>query len=184
MATRKKKLSPVIELLQHVWDNSLLGTGHSWERLNQELRQILLSAIRVGYKFKLDDFRDVRARYNGGFWFGRDGEHGLGEQFYSAACKVDNLSACQSFENWVGRPPFILDGDRMHIGYELRIKTTEANNSFALRRGKVTSFSRPGLEGEPFVVVCVYPRDVMTWQRPEKVLKVYKPELKKRCFRV
>jgi len=58
-------------------------------------------------RFDLGDMRDLYARYDGGWWGVWPGPC---ERDYARAVAGGNLSAARSFEEWQGRPPFIVDG--------------------------------------------------------------------------
>lgn len=111
-----KNQSPARKLLQILWDNRMNGTGWSYERLNQGMRSALHLAIRMGMKFEPDDFIEIRKDFRGSRWFITDNDHSSGEGFYAAAVEVGNLSACQSFEKWKNRQPFMYEGKRLYHG--------------------------------------------------------------------
>lgn len=104
--------SPVIRLVDLLWDNAQKATGHSWTRLNGALHQSIYLAIEAGLKFAPGDFEYIWEHYNSGYWIG----DGNGEGWYSRAVEYDNRSACISFEKQKGRKPFILNGKRLAIG--------------------------------------------------------------------
>lgn len=130
---KNPKESPALQFLAVLWSNALEGTGHSWERLNHGMAGALHVAIKTGLHFDLEDFAAICERFRFGYWCGVDGSTMTGERFYTSACEVDNLSACQSFEKWKERPPFVCEGRRLHIGAELRWEGL---------RCKVTSFAQ------------------------------------------
>ncbi len=104
--------SPVIRLVDLIWENAEKATGHSWTRLNTALHQSVTLAIEAGLKFAVGDFEHILRNYNSGFWRGEGG----GEYWYSRAVECHNISACQSFEIMKERKPFILGGKRLAIG--------------------------------------------------------------------
>jgi hypothetical protein len=83
---------------------------------------------------------EYRLVQSAGYWFGNSIGNKPGEGFYSLAaqggkwdCSMQpNRSACMSFEKWIGRKPFILNGERLAIESEIRIGD---------KRFFVTSFS-------------------------------------------
>ncbi len=101
----KKNHSPAFQLLRHVWQHSLVETGHSWERLNRSMRGAMQLAIDAGLQFNQEDFGKMYKEFRGGYWFGETG----GEGFYALAVQAGNLSAAQAFESWKERQPFIAD---------------------------------------------------------------------------
>ena len=102
---KKHKTSPVRQLLATVWNHSLKGTGHSWERLNHSMYAAMKLAINAGMRFEPGDFAAAMNEFRASYWFGETG----GEALYSLAVQTGNLSAAQDFETWQGRPPFIAD---------------------------------------------------------------------------
>lgn len=128
-----------IKILQAVWDHANEGKGHSWNILNGALSSALNIAIESGFKFHEDDFATICKRFDGHYWMGNSTGKILGEGFYSMAAgggtfrrNPPNRSACISFEKWIGRKPFILNGDRLAIYSRIEI---------AGKKYFVTSFS-------------------------------------------
>ncbi len=107
-ASRRPQQSPVLDLLDTVWNHGDRATSHSWARINTSLRQALCLAIGAGIKFQPDDFEQIQKRYRFHYWGGND-RGGFAEQFYGLAIAEGNLSAARAFETWKGRPPFICD---------------------------------------------------------------------------
>jgi len=130
-----KRQSSARKLIKLVWEHNREATGFSWQRLNSSMHQAVMLAINAGMQFSLNDFSEIYKEMRGHYWFGPDNAHSQGEYFYSTAVKTGNLSACQSFEQWKERPPFIFEGRRLHHGTEL-----QWNN----KRCKVTSFAKDG----------------------------------------
>ena len=162
--------SPVIHLLVHVWKNACSSTDHSWDRVNSAMEQALCLAIASGMKWELHDFKDLAERKE--HLWRLDGN----ELHYALAVKCENYSACQSYESYRERQPFIADGirgdgvhrnrERLYVGARFYWKGGEV---------KVTSFSNCGT----LVVACSYKTekhvDVLDYYAPEhKVLNVYK----------
>lgn len=107
--------SPGFGFLELLWEHSQEATGHSWTKLIGALREALETAISAGLRFDVDDFKKMAKSMRVGYWWGDDG----GERFYRIACESRNLSACQAWEAYTERPPFILHGNRLAQGMEL-----------------------------------------------------------------
>ncbi len=109
--------SPAVQLVQLVAANEGFGWGRSNDRSDRAVREALDLAIRFGLRFDLGDFQVLTKRP---FCVG------YGEEFYSAACRTEgkggfqsygcNRSACQAFEHYKGRKPFIFEGQRLAVG--------------------------------------------------------------------
>lgn len=99
--------SPVMQLLELVWRSGLTATSHSWSRLNHGMLEALRLAVGSGMEFAEADFQKLLAdnprRFRSGFWIGER------EKLYELAVTVGNLSAAKSFEQAVGRKPFMAD---------------------------------------------------------------------------
>ncbi len=113
MGKKKKKDSPAIHLLDHVWHHDGgRARVKSWERLNHSMHGALSLAITSIMDFDLDDFSVIAERYRPGHWMGET----YGERYYSiACCGVEhvttyglNMSACLAFEHWKKRKPFLV----------------------------------------------------------------------------
>lgn len=132
MSKTKKQDSGPIKLLQVVWEHANEGKSHSWRILNGMLHRALNIAINSGFKFEPDDFETIHKRFSGHYWMGDSIPPFRGEGFYTEAVAGDggyrdcycqhNRSACISFEKWVGRKPFILDGKRLCVGSRIEIE--------------------------------------------------------------
>ncbi len=152
--------SPVLDLLDLVWNHGEQATSHSWGRVNTSMQRALSLAIGCGMKFAPDDFAQIQRRYRFHYWGGNDAG-GFAEGFYALAVAEGNVSACQAFEKWKGRAPFIADGVRpgrsvqfAHRG-GFREKQRLAVGSTFHWQGqevKVTSFADDG----SYVVACSY----------------------------
>lgn len=130
MAIGNKGDSPALALVRHVWERNHTD---SWQRLNGSMYAAVNLAIGAGLRFDADDFAVICKEFRGGYWFGNDGVEMYGEGFYSRAVEVGNSSACQSFEAWRERPPFIFGGKRLHLRAEFDWQGLKV---------KVTSFSK------------------------------------------
>lgn len=51
--------TPVIALLNLVWEQTNTATAHSWERLNHAMRNALELAIGAGFPFALEDMQYI-----------------------------------------------------------------------------------------------------------------------------
>jgi hypothetical protein len=138
-----KRQSPARKLLQILWESRMDATGWSYERLNQGMRSALYLAIRMGMRFRPDDFSEIHKDFRGSYWFVTDNDHSQGEGFYGEAVEVGNLSACQSFEKWKNRQPFMYEGKRLFHG---------AIVEWAGHTCAVTSFSEDG----SYLTLCAY----------------------------
>jgi len=117
VSAKAKKPSPVVSLVQSVWDNANSGKGHSWQILNGSLHQALMIAITAHYKFAPDDFKNVTTNFDGGYWMGTDGDgKNYGERYYAHAVACNNMSAAMSFEHWRGIEPYLFLGKRLSTG--------------------------------------------------------------------
>ncbi len=122
----KKKDSPVLTLLQTVWDNvnKTPSRGHSWRMLNSGMHDALRLAITHGFGFAEDDVIRISKRFNAGYWWG-DAEClyalAAGGPDYVGGPDNDNqnLSACIAFEAMFQRPAYIWLGRRLAHGSEV-----------------------------------------------------------------
>jgi hypothetical protein len=145
---KESESSPVVCLLQTVWDNALSATGHSWERLNQSMRQTLKLAVTSGFPFVAGDLKGLD-KFRPGYWMGE-----TPEWLYSLAIEENNTSAAVAFEEWKGRCPLHADDvkvsrsgaprqqERLHVGCYFPWKGEQV---------KVTSFNDDGA-----AVACSY----------------------------
>lgn len=158
-ASKKEKRSPVIELLDTVYAESLKADPRSWQRVNYAMRDALQIAIGSLFEFSGDDFKYIVDHYRSGYWLGEDVE-----RWYSECVASGNSSAYMSFEKMKGnRAPLIADSvdpveskfahvtgirakERLHVG---------ASFTWKGHRVTVTSFSSDGS-----CTACAYaPRD-------------------------
>lgn len=118
MSTKEQSL--IVRHIGEVYHNANSGKGHSWNILNQALSSCLNNCITCHMPFELDDFKNLIAMYEGGYWFHADNDgKGCGSGFYSQAVSCGNMSACASFEKWRGFDPFIFMGQRLAVYSEL-----------------------------------------------------------------
>lgn len=87
MSMKTEEVSPAVQLVKYVWQNSFVCTSHSWRVLNECLQDALLLAIMAGMKFDPDDFEYIDKNFRFYFWGGNDG-HMLGEGFLFKSCEV------------------------------------------------------------------------------------------------
>lgn len=86
--------------------------GHdAWRHINPMYASTLRLAIRSKMSFEEGDFSAIVARYGGDHWLGPDPEH-----WYALACTEGHPTASVSAEHWLGRKPFVLDGERVWVG--------------------------------------------------------------------
>jgi len=140
--------SPARQLVGIVWRGA---PRRSWRHLNGTLKSAVHLAISAGLKFAADDFEHFFNSKHGRFWFSEDHE-----SFYAAAVQHNNTAACRSWEKFVGRPPVILDGNRLYIGAQMDPKylpQDKVDGRFAV----VTSFS---LTDRASLIVCQYGKGV------------------------
>ena len=158
---KTERLSAPMKLLTLVWENVASAAPHSWDKVNHSMRTALNLAIGSGMRFSKDDFKHIAERFRAGYWFSDDG----GEQFYTLAVNVCNVSACQSFEAWKDRKPIIADevglesyGARDCLGYTHGSRdrrqqdrlSVDTSFFYAGLRPIVTSFSGDA------VIACTY----------------------------
>lgn len=99
------KQSPVITLLDLVYEESCKGTNHAWSRINNAMRSALEIAIGGGFEWNLNDFAHIMLSYKSGYWIGDGGE----ERWYAQCVASCNKSAIDSFESFFERAAFIAD---------------------------------------------------------------------------
>jgi hypothetical protein len=155
--------SPVLDLLDTVWNHWGGATRHSWDRVNHSMHHALCLAIGSGMRFGPDDFAEIERRYRFGYW-GHEDPGGFAEGFYTLAVVEGNLSAARAFEKWKGRPPFIWDavllpraGHYTKSGGWREVARLTVRSEFAWQgqRVKVTSFAADGR----YLVACSYRKD-------------------------
>lgn len=143
------KKSKAFELIEFVWRNERVK---SWMLLNPLLQDAVDIAIGLHLEFSENDFKDIYKNFNGGYWFGANGNgKGMGERFYIKACKVKNISAARSFEKWLGIKPFITEkGNRLYAGFEclLKDKRRYRVTGFDAEKGAVSFVSYDNYRGE------------------------------------
>lgn len=138
---RIEERSPAVQLVDLVW--RMTGV-RSWIRLNHTMQDALALAIKSGLHFEPGDIELLYRSFNGHRWFGDC------EWVFRLAVQRDNVPACVSYEQWVKRDPFILDGRRLYVGAPVDFKhLVNAEGRTAL----VTSFAKDGMS----LIVCTYP---------------------------
>ena len=130
MNNTQQQKSKAFELVEFVWRNEKTSSYLGVNTLMQDTVNLAINAL---FEFAKDDITNMYERISGGYWFGANTNgKGMGEGFYSSACRVGNISACQSYESFYEFKPFISSkGKRLSAGYSLRDKN---------RRYKVTGF--------------------------------------------
>ena len=101
---------------------------NSQHRFHNIMAKGLDLAIESGLIFQPDDFETLAA------W--PYSYHIFGERFYTLASKVNNVSACRSYEKYARRKPFIYKGRRLAVGSFIRWKNCLCH---------VTSFNKQGM---------------------------------------
>lgn len=128
------KKSKAYKLIEFIWN---CNNTESWVRLNHILYSTMNLAIEAGLTFDEDDFSRICKDFRGGHWFGVDtggkGYPNIGSLFYSTACRYKNMSACKSYEKFKGIKPFIINNQRLYVGF---YKIRDENH----RRLRVTGF--------------------------------------------
>lgn len=97
----------------------LIGRNHkneSWRDINPMYARTLSLAIEARLTFALTDFAEIVKRYGGYHWLGEDAE----ERWYSSVVRTGEQSAILTVEHWLGRTPFILDGERVYVGKQIQ----------------------------------------------------------------
>lgn len=106
--------SEAYQFVSFVWEKN----GHySYVQINAIMHRSVQFAIDAMFDFSIDDIEKIFSDFRGGYWFGyteqRNGGHGA--FLYRDAAKKNNVSACQSFEKFMGIKPFILNGMRTYM---------------------------------------------------------------------
>jgi len=152
--------SDVLDLLDTVWRGCDRATSHSWSRVNSSMSSALALAIGSGMKFGADDFAEIERRYRFHYW-GGESRGGFAEGFYCTAVAEGNVSACQAFEKWKGRKPFIVDNVQPGTGarFAHRVGFRQSSRlcvgsrfTWDGREVTVTSFSEDGT----YLTACTY----------------------------
>jgi hypothetical protein len=146
----KKKQSPALELVLHVWASACKAAPHSWERLNHTMYDAVTLAITGGLEFGVDDFNRICKTCRPQYWLDT-------EQAYLMAVATPNISACKAFEHCLKREPVIADNVTGPAWHHYNTFTCQRGRvakgcTFDFRglRPKVTSFSNG------CVVACTY----------------------------
>jgi len=130
-----------LHLVKHVWSHCPRG---SWRRLNNAMHAATKLAIESGMHWAKADFRTIAKTMRLHRW-------GNTENFYRIAITVGNLSAAQSIEAYLKRPPFIVDTG---WPYDTGRRRAAVWTPFVWcgERVKVTSFADDGSH----LVACSY----------------------------
>ncbi len=124
--------SPAYVLVAHVREHQQKATARSSDRWYRTMSEALCLAITAGLRFAENDVADIA----------KDLHLGAHEGHFQTAVEFGNVSACVSYEKWVGRSPFVFGGRRLHQGSILPWRD--------LPQVKVTSFSGDTM------IVCSY----------------------------
>jgi hypothetical protein len=112
----EKKESLVVRHVGDIYRHANSGKGHSWRILNGALSDALRLCITAHLRFQLDDFHTIYRQFQGGYWFGTDGDgKGSGTSLYSIAVDCGNMSACLAFEAWRTFDPWLYMGRRLAV---------------------------------------------------------------------
>lgn len=101
---------------------------NSQHRFHEIMGKGLILAIESGLVFEPSDFATLAAWQNV--------YHIFGERFYTLAARVNNVSACRSYEKYARRKPFIYKGRRLAVGSFITWKDCRCH---------VNSFKRQGM---------------------------------------
>ncbi len=145
--------SPGYSVVAALYDKKL-----TWRRLNILLREALSLAVRGGLRFDLGDLARMMSELGGRHWLS-----GPAERLYGFACEAKNTSACQTFEQWFGRPPFIHRGKRLHVGAPAPIEG---------RAFEVTSLSAEG------IICCAYTPGPAHPRRPDRKVTLTRAQVR------
>ena len=116
--------SEALRFVRDMYRHGMCSGGHSWCKLNAALRGALSLAIESRMAFAPNDFARIFETCAGEHWMGTDHDgDGYGEGFYRTACIAGNPSACQAFERWRQRPPYLWAGKRLYVGSDEHNRT-------------------------------------------------------------
>lgn len=93
---------------------ALIRTHHqneSWRRINPVYSDTLRLALHSRMEWRVGDFAEIAKNYNAHYWLGESIE-----PWYSQAILGAHPSAVLSMEKWMGRDPFLVDGERIYVG--------------------------------------------------------------------
>lgn len=119
-----KKTDIVFNVIEQILSNS---PESSYARLNPALRSVLGGCISADLPFLPDTFSRIYKELRGNWWFGDGAGSSRGEHYYSHAIGVNHTTACQSFEQFAGRPGVLWEEDagaaaRLHVGSQFSWK--------------------------------------------------------------
>ena len=109
---RKPGAYEIVATLYHA------APASSWRRLNGALYDTLCACIEAGVDFGTDDVARLYNHLRADYWIGYDSKP---ESLYSLAAKKKHTSALRSMERWLGRPAYVYDGMRLHVGREVPV---------------------------------------------------------------
>lgn len=85
----------------------------AWRDINPMYAKTLRLAITSRMHFEISDFAIISERYSAAHWLGDDASI---EGWYALCIGRGHPSAAASFEAWLERPPFLVDGARVYVG--------------------------------------------------------------------
>ena len=116
------------DIVFHILSSMLSASPEaSYMRLNGALRGALWDCIAADLPFQEDTFKRIFNELRGRYWFGDGAGSSVGEHYYSQACELNHATACQSFEQWAGRPGVLWEETaatpaRLHVGSQFAWK--------------------------------------------------------------
>ena len=160
----KAEGSPAYNMLSIVreafrWKNA---PGSQYE---SALWETLKVALVHDIEFDLDDFHRMEDDFGFPHWT----VGGL-EAIYALACAKSNKSnwvngsAARACENYIGRKPYIVGGERLAVGYAFKWKGT---------RVKVTSF-----RGADEMIACAYGESPANYRKVTRRFRIPRPDFK------
>lgn len=107
--------SKAIELIELIYDNTKVKSNIEKSTI---MCNVLNLAIEAKLIFEKDDYNTIINNFNGHSWLGINAyKKGHGEDFYTNACKVGNISFCESYEHFYDFMPFKnIKGKRLYKG--------------------------------------------------------------------
>lgn len=150
----KNKKSPALQMIHHVVENMRDSMGRSNEKTNAVITDCISSAIRWGLPFNLGDFKELATPRVASYYNTTLVRHDKIEEFWYGLSVgsdrgVENPSATQSIEHWLGRKPFLIipnrdtkTPQRIHVGFRFEYQgKLVACTSFKDKDGTLTACS-------------------------------------------
>jgi hypothetical protein len=148
-----KVLSPALQIVKNIWDNSNHPKMGSMVRFNTCLGDALDLAIKGLIPFEIDDFEWISKNLRRFPW-GAGNSDNYGENYYSLACDYGNTSAARAFEKWKNRKPFIWKWEVHHRNVERSNDRLAVGDIFNCRAKKLTVTSFDDKTGK--IICCIY----------------------------